>query len=225
MIRRKASDLRAHSVRAVLLLATICVSRSTLGSTLDLEIEPYFGAAGWGHLKVSSGATDFSQPAHPHYPPVKAFDFTASWGLGFRLGAVLEETYFASLDFVQFPSISSQDPQAPSWSNTQLGITLGAQLPAIPMRFWIGFNFLNSVTPNEYLAISNISKAVGLQGTAFKIGYSTRIYSPVWLNFEMIYGQFSNYSSGSTQPLPSLTSTSYNYFLLSLSAPIRWMRI
>ncbi len=190
---------------------------------VSFEIEPSIGTAGWGHIKVANGTVNPSQPISSQNIPVDVFDFSQSIGLGGRSTVFWDDTYYLGLDFVTFPKISASNPSDLSWNNTQLGMTLGAQLTAAPMRFWIGYNFLNSISPNPYLRSLGITDSVGLAGSAFKMGTGLQLIAPFWLNFEMVYGVFSNYSSPETQPIPSQVSISYNYFFLSLSAPIRWI--
>ncbi len=218
--------MNSTRIRQHLGLATlIWLATASGASAIELEVEPFFGAAGWGHLKIAQGQADLSNPVSPLYPPLKSFDFSECLAIGLRLSAVLQDTYFASVEWTQFPKVTTTDSLAPSWTHTQLGIHAGAQLPAVPVRFWIGFNVRNSITPNSYLGIAGVSHSVGLLGTAFKMGTGIQIYAPLWINFEMIYGQFSHYSSPVIQPLPADTSTSYNYFFLSLSSPIRWLKL
>jgi hypothetical protein len=225
---RTKADFDLLSRRLLGLLLVLGLSwfvTSAHATPLALEVEPYVGAAGWGHIKMNQGTAHLSQSGNPSYPPLETYDFSECIGLGLRVGAVLEGTYYVSLDFVQFPKITTSNPLAPSWSNTQFGLTGGAQLPSVPMRFWIGFNLIHSITANRYLENFGISGPVSLQGTSFKMGTGVQIYSPIWLNFEMVYGQLLNYSNPSSHPVPTSVSNSYNYFFLSLSTPIRWLRI
>lgn len=221
-----------NTIKSPVLFTSFLVSGLFLGlptlsyaARVSFEIEPSIGAAGWGHIKVAYGTVNPSLPIKSQNIPVDVFDFSQSIGLGGRSGVVLDETYYLGVDFVTFPKVSSSSSSDLSWNNTQLGITLGAQLTATPMRFWIGYNFLNSISPNPYLRITGITQSVGLAGSAFKVGTGIQLLAPFWLNFEMIYGVFSKYSSPQIETLPSQASVSYNYFFLSLSAPIRWISL
>jgi hypothetical protein len=220
MIKSPAPTILRASLFLGLFLGSPTVCHAT---HFSFEIEPNIGVAGWGHIKVANGTVNPSQPISSQNIPVEAFDFSQSIGLGGRSTVFWDDTYYLGLDFVTFPKISASNPSDLSWNNTQLGITLGAQLTAAPMRFWIGYNFLNSISPNPYLRIAAITDSVGLAGSAFKVGTGLQLLSPFWLNFEMVYGVFSKYSSAQIETLPSQVSVSYNYFFLSLSAPIRWI--
>ncbi len=219
---RTSSPSLIQPLLGVVLLGSI---EATSFGSMAITFEPYLGATGWGHLKLSQDESNPSPSSSSSAKLLSSVDFTESLGLGLRIGAFLEETYFATLDFVEQPKVTTHSLSAPSWSNTQLGFTAGAQLPSAAMKFWIGFNFLNSITPNRYLVLTGITDSVGLQGTAFKIGSSIRVYDPVWLNFEMIYGQFLRYSNPASTSLPNTISISYNYFFLSLGVPISGFRI
>lgn len=216
-------DLLGWTLACLLNFIVLC--RDTQAIDITLEAEPYLGMNGWGHLKVANGTTDTTDPNNPTYPPLKSFDFSQNIGLGFRVNAIYENTYYIALDFVHFPKNVSSDSIVPSWNNSQFGLTGGAELPAIPWRFWIGFNFINTLEPQPYLTIAGINSAVGLLGTAFKVGSGIKLFSPIWLNFEMIYGQFSRYSNPNLQILPGTISTSYNYFFLSLSTPFSFYKL
>lgn len=200
---------------------------SAYSAQFGFFVEPYGAYGRWGkHLVALEGST-----LNPKTGIMETtytsdfFRFSNFFGWGIRTGVHYQDTYFASLDLLNFPSVATDNASAPKWGNTLFGITAAVQLPAIPLKFWIGFNFLNLLSSNLYLGVAGINDSVSLIGNAFKIGTGVRVYSPIYINLEAYYGRFTSYfASGSSSALPDKTTVGTTFYLLSISTPFTLVR-
>ena len=174
---------------------------------LKAWIEPLIGFSTSGELKVSHQGLGQTQ------------SYFSGIGLGSRLGVFWKQTLFLALDFNYFPALIQAESHGSPWTNTLLGLTLGARLPNIPMRFWIGYSFINHISPSQFLNPLGITSPTALDGGSFKIGSSLEVLKGYLFNAELHLGSFHRYSSGASESisLPSGVAASHTSLFFSLS--------
>ena len=169
--------------------------------------EPLLGVSTSGHLKVSRSGAGHTQ------------SFFSGLGLGSRLGIYWKKNLFVALDLNYFPALTQAESTGSQWTNTLLGLTLGARLPHIPMRFWIGYSFINHISPSLFLSPLGVNTPATLDGNSFKVGSSLELFTGYIVNAEFHLGSFTRYSAPGAQAIsmPKDSAASHSYLFLSIS--------
>ncbi|NBU20058.1 hypothetical protein EBS43_01395 [bacterium] len=174
-------------------------------------IEPLIGISSAGHIKVTQLQGGQTQ------------SYFSGLGIGGRAGTSWKNIWFSALDLNYFPALTLASSTSIEWTNTLLGVTVGAHLPNIPMRFWIGYRFINYLSPTQFLTPLGVNQASSLNGTSFKVGTSIELFTDYWINGELNLGSFNSYTpqGGSSTKLPSNSTAAHSFIFLSMSKLIK----
>lgn len=179
-------------------------------SATSILLEPYLGYGVAGSLS---------------YNNLDAGTFSGM-GFGARLGVSLEELFFGAIDTTYYPTAGYSIPAGaiPFFSgnpnNYRLGLVAGIALPIIPLRFWVGYNFIENFSGNtsSYFASFGSSGTLTANGTSFKFGVGYKLIPFISLNAEYITSSLSNYSSASASG--TLPNASGKVLVFSASVPL-----
>lgn len=191
---------------------------SFLGNTghamgLGIFAEPYLGYGLGGNASFNSStgtSTDYA-----------SFNGV---GVGARVGTDILGVAFGGADFSYYPSVSSTLsstltgllPSGVTLSSsnnglTRLGIVAGVSVPVLPLRGWLGFNFMDKWS----------SSTSTLSGTSFKLGVGFKFIPFVSVNAEYILSSYSSVTeNGVTQNFTSGSSISTKMAMISVSVPL-----
>ena len=169
--------------------ASLFFSLGAHASGLSLTAEPYLGytMGSMSQTTVESNQTKTTT------------DLGSLKGLGFGARALVEfqGLFFVGPDFsysklgyaasdqfiTNIPGLSKVVDNGTS--RTTLGVVAGVELPILPLRFWVGYNFLDQLNSDCDVVLSQAaSQATGLNsvnqkydysGTSFKVGAGYKI--------------------------------------------------
>jgi hypothetical protein len=141
------------------------------------------------------------------------------FGFGGRGGITILDTLFGAVDFSSFPSLgvdtTTSSVLGGGTANTKLGLVAGVNIPILPFRFWVGYNFLDKMN-NTYSGQEN-----SLSGHSFKLGAGFKLIPLVSLNAEYIITNYNDLSAAGTSiPLPGGDSITGKMILFSASVPL-----
>jgi hypothetical protein len=194
------------------LMGLLC--NSVAFADLKFGAEPYVGYGLLGGASVTvSGVTQ------------ERGNFTG-FGVGARGTVGFAEMFFAGLDLSYYPSFSYSPPSGTTITSTadggakslKAGLVAGVTLPAIPLRFWLGWNILDRVSDSAPADIV-------LKGMSFKVGAGYKVIPLLSLNAEYImasYGTYDVTTSGVTASTTGDFSFSHKMLLLSASVPFEF---
>ncbi len=193
-------------------------SAQAAGSEVGFVIEPY---AGWGtggfSVSANSGAS---------------VDMGTISGVGLGARGLLQfgEMFFVGPDFSFYPGLGftassllgGGKDELTSIKNTKLGLVGGIELPMAPVRFWLGFNILDSLSFQDSSATSgafNYGSEATLKGTSFKVGAGYKFLPILSGNIEYVMASYTKVTSGEKSLDIVDGSFKNNRFLITLSAP------
>lgn len=105
-----------------------------------------------------------------------------------------------------------------------MGIVAGVNVPVVPLRFWLGYNFSDKLNNTPQTARSGIPAGteVGLNGNGIKAGIGFTPLPLLSFNAEYIYSKYDSITlNGVDTPLSAGTAGIINkVLLLSLSVPL-----
>lgn len=188
----------------LLLLLVTSLTATANASEVGLFVEPYLGYNVAGNLTING--TDQGS-------------FTGL-SVGSRLGVKAPELFFGGLDFAYNPANYIAFPTGGTIFNgnpyaLRLGVILGLELPTVPFRFWVAYNFLdklNGVVPS--LSTQNAM----FNGNSFKLGLGYRVLPLMSLNAEFIASNYGDISvPGATI---ATANTNSKTLLISASLPL-----
>ena len=170
-------------------------------------IEPLMGLSALGHIKMSNTQGGQNQ------------SYFTGLGIGARVGALWKNIWFLALDLNYFPALTLAASTSTEWTNTLFGMTMGAKLPNIPMRFWVGYRLINHLSPTQFLSAVGIHQPSSLNGTSFKVGTSIELFTGYWINGEFNLGSYSSYTpqGGSSTILPPNATAAHSFIFVSMS--------
>jgi hypothetical protein len=206
---------KALPLAAFFIISTSFAADSIIG--ISPFVEPY---AGYGLL----GGMD----ATTNNVTTNSGNFTG-FGMGARAGAtLLSGLIFGGLDVSYYPSYryskSATDINIAEidsgTKNMKLGLVAGVNLPILPLRAWVGFNFIDRLT-DSYILSGTTYDAV-IKGNSFKLGVGYKVLPILSLNAEYIMASFGTIERTltATGVTNTTTTTSLSHKLLFLSASV-----
>ncbi len=141
-------------------------------------------------------------------------------GIGFNLRAGLDfaAMFFFAADMHYGMPAWTIDVPATSNSATHfaLGITGGVKLPGIPLRGWIGYSFINSMSIKDN---GGVGVDTSLSGSALKFGIGFGFLPMLSINLEYILNSFGN---SETSDVNTVLTESFkdNSLYFSVSLPL-----
>ncbi len=208
--------MKAKIFSTLLVLLTLAAPSAFGISTIDYLVEPYLGYGLLGASNVAAGSYASTSSNYASYNGV---------ALGARAGIDLLGMIFVAADGSYYPSISSSlnSPGnsfnlvegAPLFvsgaSNSKLGLSLGATVPIVGLRVWLGYNLLDQLRGTS---------GTTLTGFSYKLGLGYQFLPFISGNLELINAQYSQYTNGAGSTLNNPAGTVTNrHLLLSVSAP------
>jgi hypothetical protein len=198
-------------LRIVLSLLIATFATPVFAGDISFLAEPY---AGWSLAGKATGSSTITGATFDG--DIGTFN---GFTFGARAGAEFSELVFGALDFSYAPSFSftpeaalaaSGTGLAGNLKSTRLGLTAGILVPALPIRAWIGFNFLDKISDDDST----------LSGMSFKIGAGVKPIPLLSLNAEFIMGWINSVTQGTVSAdLPSGVSLKHRTLLLTASVP------
>lgn len=179
----------------------------------DFGFEPYVGYGLLGSVNVTTSSTTAG-----------GGNFSGL-GIGGRATYGFMDMFWAGADVSYLPSMGYTASTGTSVNIGiddgaklfRLGAVAGIDLTGIPLRFWLGYNFLNNLS--DTAGSTNITA----NGSSFKIGAGYKVIPLLSLNAEYIISSFGSTTTGTTTTnLPSGTSVSQNMLFLSASVPFHF---
>lgn len=162
--------------------------------------------------------------------------------LGGRTLVEYKQLIFAGLDFSYAPSMgyTSHEGQSPVNNSTSelrlgpvIGFNFGTLFPKVPLRVWVGYNFIDTIKDRNNAAntVASGNSTLTMSGHSFKLGAGYQLIRYLSLNLEYVVSSFSTLQSDTLSPgktktykLPStdyfgLESLSQQTVIISVSAP------
>jgi hypothetical protein len=181
----------------------VVTALSSPSAKAGLLVEPYAGYSFFG--SVNNSGTDYGS-----YNGV---------GFGARGAIQILDLVFGGVDASYYPSLG-YDPASTGTvfsggiKNTKVGLVAGVSLPLLPLRFWLGYNFVDK------LSGSVGTTDVSLSGNSFKLGAGFK-FILVSLNAEYIITSYGSLDVGSVaQALPGGNNFTGKTIVLSASVPL-----
>jgi hypothetical protein len=180
-----------------LLIAAVFAMSTLLpkSGTAALFIEPYLGYQFAG--SISSNNLDFG-------------DYKGLGG-GARAAIQIIDLLYVGADFSYYPSLGFSSGNNTSLdggaSQTRLGAVAGVSIPVLPLRFWLGYNFIDKISQSN----------TTLDGSSFKLGAGLKLVPLVSLNLEYF---FTNNGSASVNDISTDIDATGKALVFSVSLPL-----
>ena len=195
----------------LMMVSSLATASIANAGAIGFIAEPYLGYAltGGATTKTATTSTDSGK-------------FT-----GLAVGARALASYqmfFGGLDFSLSPLSHSPATATgttfTSVSSMKLGIVAGVELPMLPLRFWLGYNFMNTQSMTQPAVGAVAASDLSLSGSGIKLGVGYKVIPLVSVNAEYIMSSYGSAKNAlGVQQFATGQSISVNSFLLSVSVP------
>lgn len=136
-------------------------------------------------------------------------------GLGYSLQAGLEGIFFfLGAEYAAMPGTYKEDSVDLDMDQNRLGVLLGWQFHAIPLKFSFTYDFMNNTT------LSTSGGDIDYSGKGFTLGVGYRIFRMFFLNLSHTTATYDEIESGGvkvTYPTANQTAPEYSHTMLSVS--------
>lgn len=199
--------------KSTILMGLFVSCLSSAQAATNFIVEPYLGYSFLGGVSVSNSGTTVQLGSY------------AGLQVGSRVAVGLD-MFFVGADVSYAPSLGYTAPAALSnltfadsgTTHFKLGAVAGVELPALPLRFWLGYNFMDQIADSS---VSGGTTPSGARGSSLKLGAGYTVIPFVSINAEYIMTNIaSTFSGGTSTNLPSGTSAGMNSLLVSVSVPL-----
>jgi len=204
--------MKIQKLPLLTILVLACTASAHAGT--KFAVEPYLGYGLLGGLSSTTSGTTTN---------LGSFTGVA---LGSRVSVAFQDMFFAGADVSYSPSLGYAAATGASsgvflddaTTRFTLGVVAGVEMPILPLRIWLGYNFLDNLADGS-VAGGTVSK--GLNGSSFKFGAGYKVIPLVSLNAEYTITNFgSSSSAGVSSNLNAGQTAGINTLLLSASFPI-----
>ncbi len=201
--------IKKSTILAGLLVSCI----SSAQAATSFMVEPYLGYSLLGGLSATTSGTTTQLGSY------------TGLEVGSRV-AVGFDMFFAGADVSYAPSLGYAAPAVASsvtladagTTHFKLGAVAGIELPALPLRFWLGYNFIDQLADSS---VGGGTTSSGASGSSLKLGAGYKVIPLVSINAEYIMTGLASTSSGGTSTnLPTGTSAGMSSLLISASVPL-----